>query len=339
MTAQPESVAAIVASPTASLQDKKKIDFLDRLARISDRVPSYSGVAVGIAISSLAIATALRAVGGWADSDLGFAMFLPAILATGLLAGVPAATGAMLASILIVEWMFIPPYFQFKWGLAHGDQLGILWYVLSCGFTIYFSHCCRVVLKRLRRRELANQVLAKELEHRGRNIFAIIDAILQRTLADDPERAIKISGRLRSIRYANELLTNGKDQPVNIKKLLSQEFSPYGEDRLTAHGPEIDIEPETARHLVLLFHELVTNAAKHGSLSNAAGRVSVKWQSDGRSLELIWNESGGPKIEPPSKQGFGSQLIVLCVKSLSGTLQPNYSPDGFACSMTVRIGS
>jgi len=339
MTARPESLVAIVASPTGPLPDKEKADFLDRLAHISDRIPAYSSAAFGIAIASLAIATALRFVGGWADSDLGFAIYVPAILATGLLAGTPAAIGVALASVLIVEWAFIPPYFQFKWGLTHGDQLGILWFVVSCGFTIYFAHCCRIVLKRLRRRELANQVLAKELEHRGRNIFAVIEVILQRTLADDPERAIKISGRLRSIRYANELLTNGKDQPVNIKMLLLQEFSPYGEDRLTTDGPEIDIEPETARHLVLLFHELVTNAAKHGSLSNAAGRVSVKWQWDGRSLELIWNESGGPKIEPPSKEGFGSQLIVLCVKSLSGTLQPNYSPGGFACSMTVRIGS
>jgi two-component sensor histidine kinase len=161
---------------------------------------------------------------------------------------------------------------------------------------------------------------------------------LQKTLAEAPELAITISGRLRSIRYANEMLTDGKDQAVNIKMLLLQEFAPYGEDRLTTHGPEIDIEPETARHLVLLFHELVTNAAKHGSLSNGAGRVSVNWQCDGPSLTLTWNENGGPKVEPPNRQGFGSQLIVLCVKSLSGTIQPNYSPDGFACSMTVRMG-
>jgi K+-sensing histidine kinase KdpD len=209
MTGQPESLAAIVVLPTGSLQDKKKADFLDQLARISERVAPYSGAAVGIAVASLAIATPLRAAAGWADSDLGFALFIPAILAAGLLAGVPAATGVALASVLIVEWTFIPPYFQFKWGLTHGDQTGILLYVVSCLFTIYFAHCCRVVLKRLRRRELANQILVRELEHRGRNIFAVIEVILQRTLADDPERARKISGRLRAIRYANELLTNG----------------------------------------------------------------------------------------------------------------------------------
>jgi len=221
---------------------KEKTDFLDRLARISDGVPSYSGAAVGIAVASLAVATALRIAGGWADSDLGFAMYLPAILATGLLAGIPAAISAALASVLIVEWALFPPYFQFKWGLTHGDQMGILWYVSSCGFTIYFAHCCRVVLMRIRRRELANRVLVKELEHRERNIFAVIEAILQKTLKDNPELAIKIFGRLRSIRYANELLAHWKNQPVN-KVLLSQEFSAYGEDRLTTDGPEINIEP------------------------------------------------------------------------------------------------
>jgi K+-sensing histidine kinase KdpD len=186
MTARPEGLAAIVASPTGSLQDKEKTDFLDRLARISDSVPSYSGVAVGIAVASLAIATAARIAGGWANSDLGFALYLPAILATGLLAGIPAAISVALASVLIVEWAFIPPYFQFKWGLTHGDQLAILWYLASCLFTIYFAHCCRVVLKRLRRRELANQILVKELEHRGRNIFAVIEAILQKNTDGQP---------------------------------------------------------------------------------------------------------------------------------------------------------
>ena len=325
------------ASPTELPQDKAS-DFLDRLARISERIPSYSGAALCIAIASLVIATTLRFVGGWANTDLGFAMFLPAILATGLLAGVPAATGTMLASVWIVEWAFIQPYFQFKWGLTRGDQLGILWFVVSGVFTIYFAHCCRVVLKRMRKRELANQILAKELEHRGRNIFSVIEAILQKTLADDPERATTILGRLRSVRYANELLTGEKDQPINIKTLLLQEFAPYGEDRLKTNGPEINIEPETARHLVLLFHELVTNAVKYGSLSGAGGLVFVEWrQHDGQNVTLIWKETGGPKIEPPNKQGFGSQLIALCVKSLSGTLQPNYSPDGFGCLMTVRL--
>ncbi len=319
------------------LQDKEKIDFLDQLARISERIAPYSGAAFAIAIASLAVATALRFAGGWAESDLGFAMYLPAILAAGLLAGVPAATGATLASVLIVEWAFIPPYFQFKWGLAHGDQMAILWYVVSCLFTIYFAHCCRVVLKRLRRRELANKILAKELEHRGRNIFSVIEAILQKTLADDPERAPKILGRFRAIRYANELLTGGKDQPINIKTLLLQEFAPYGEDRLQTNGPEISIEPEAARHLILLFHELVTNAAKYGSLSNATGQVFVDWRRNGTGLTLTWKENGGPQIEPPSKHGFGSQLIDLCVKSLAGAMQANFSPSGFACSVTVRL--
>ncbi len=327
------------AAAPAKLPQKTESDYLDQVAVLSDRISSYSGVALGIAIASLVIATALRFVGGWADSDLGFAIYLPGILVTGLLAGTPAAVGETAASVLIVEWAFMPPYFQLKWELTHDEQMGILWFVASCLFTIYFAHCCRVVLKRLRRRQLANQILTWELEHRGRNIFAVIEAILQKSLADDPERAAKIAGRLHSIRYANELLTGDRKQPINIKTLLLQEFAPYGDDRLKTRGPEIDIEPETARHLVLLFHELVTNAAKYGSLSSASGQVLVDWESDDGILTLTWKENGGPKIEPPNRHGFGSQLIAGCVKSLSGTLRPNYAPEGFVCSMTVQLSA
>jgi two-component sensor histidine kinase len=89
--------------------------------------------------------------------------------------------------------------------------------------------------------------------------------------------------------------------------------------------------------LVLLFHELVTNAAKHGALSSPTGRVTVKWTRKDQDLILDWKESGGPKVVPPLKEGFGSQLITVCVKALSGTVQPHFAPEGLTCSMTFRL--
>jgi two-component sensor histidine kinase len=120
--------------------------------------------------------------------------------------------------------------------------------------------------------------------------------------------------------------------------LLLQEFAPYGgEGQLKVDGPNIDLEPEAARHLVLLFHELVTNAAKHGALSSPTGLVAVEWKWENQNLILNWKESGGPKVAPPVKQGFGNQLIAVCAKALSGTVQPNFAPEGFTCSMTFRF--
>jgi len=313
----------------------RKTDLLDWLAGASERIRPYSAAALGIAVGSVVIATSLRFVGGWASSDLRFAVYLPAILATGLLAGVPAALGVAIASILIIAWAFMPPYFELKWP-SEADQINIFFNAVPYLLTVFFAYLCRVALQRLRRGELNNQILVKELQHRGRNIFSVIDVIVQKTLVHDPESAKTISGRLRSIQHANELLT-GKAQAVNVKELLLKEFAAYGEDRLHVQGPDFDVGPESARHLALLFHELTTNAAKYGSLSRPDGTVFVDWQWNGVSLVLTWNEHGGPNITSPDKRGFGSQLIEASVKSLSGVLRQNFRPDGFTCSMNLQL--
>ena len=107
-----------IISP-AELQTKT--DFLDWLAQVSERIRPYSAAAFGIALTSVAAATLLRFAGGWASTDLRFAIYLPAVLATGLLAGTSAAIGAAIASILIIFWAFMPPYFEFKWPSERGQ--------------------------------------------------------------------------------------------------------------------------------------------------------------------------------------------------------------------------
>jgi len=328
-----------VSLRSAELPKLGEPDYLDRLANLSYRVQPLSAAALGIGIACLAVATGLRFAVGWSESDLRYAIFLPAILATGLLAGVPVATGVMLASIFIVGWAFMPPYFAFK-SLTSPELATALWSQFSGLCTILFAQGCRTVLNRLRAHQLKNDILVSELAHRGRNIFMVIEIILQKTLASDREQADALLGRLRAVRYANELLIGAPDQSINVMALLLQEFAPYGgEGQLKVDGPNIDLEPEAARHLVLLFHELVTNAAKHGALSSATGLVSVEWKWENQNLILNWKESGGPKVAPPVKQGFGSQLITVCAKALSGTVQPNFAPEGFTCSMTFGLPS
>jgi two-component sensor histidine kinase len=328
------SVPALQSSPAAPDQ---KTDFLDWVAAAGERVRPYSATAFCIALVSIAIATLVRVIEGWASADLRFAIYLPAILATGLLAGMPAALFVAVASIAVIAWAFMPPYFEFKW-LTENEQINILFNAVPYLITVYFAHLCRVVLQRLRRGERNNQILVRELQHRGRNIFSVIDVIVQKTLSHDPASAATISGRLRSIRYANELLT-AKPRAVTVKDLLVEEFAAYGENRLQLRGPDFDIGPDSVRHLALLFHELATNAAKYGALSRPHGKVFVDWHWNGIKLYVTWKEYGGPKIGSlPSRQGFGNRLIDVSVKSLSGIIQSEFHPDGFTCSMNLRLG-
>ena len=319
-----------------SAEQQSDPDFLDWLARVSERIRPYSLAALGIALTTVAVATLLRFLGVWAFSHAPqFAIYFPAILAAGLLAGVPAALGVAIASILIIAWAFMPPYFEFQVA-QRIDQINILFNAGAYLLTVYFAYLCRAVLQRLRRGELNNRLLVKELQHRGRNTFSVIDAIVHKTLAHDPESASDISGRLHSIQYANDLLT-GKATSVTIKELLLQEFTAYGENRLHTRGSDFDIGPESARHLILLFHELTTNAAKHGALSCSNGQVFVDWHGTGRDIALTWKECGGPPVKPPDKRGFGSQLLDTCIKSLSGTRQEDFGRDGYTCTLTFKL--
>ncbi len=97
--------------------------------------------------------------------------------------------------------------------------------------------------------------------------------------------------------------------------------------------------PKPRGIFLLLFHELATNAAKYGALSCMGGKVIVEWRLNrDRRLTLKWIETGGPKIDPPATKGFGSQLILHCVKELSGVIDSDYPASGFTCSITIQLG-
>ena len=335
-------VAEVIGSRSApidysetTLEDRQRTDPLDRLARLSTRITPYSAEALAIALICLAGATALRFLGSWTNSDFLFATYFPAIMAAGLLAGIPAAVGVTIASAIIVRLFFVPPYLQ-AGSHNYSEYIDFLMYLISAALTVCFAHYCRVVLKRLHKRNLTNEILARELQHRSKNVCAVLDVIVRKSLADDPERAKKLFGRIKTMMYANELLTTPQPQLLTLKKLLLQAFVPYGDDRLETSGPEIFIEPEAARHLILLIHELVTNAAKYGSLSRLSGRVLAEWQEDDGTILLKWKESGGPRIDLPKREGFGSQLAAACLKALSGTIQQDFAPDGLACSIKFK---
>ena len=316
-------------------EDLQRNDRLDRLAELSTRINLYSTDALIVALICLGAATALRFLGSWTNSDFLFASYFPAILAAGLLAGIPAAVGVTIASAFIVRLFFVPPYLNTA-SANYGEYVDFLMYLISAALTISFAHYCRVVLKRLHKRNLTNEILARELQHRSKNVCAVLDVIIRKSLADDPERAKKLVGRIKAMMHANELLTAPQPQLLTLKQLLLQAFAPYGEDRLEAFGPEILVEPEAARHLILLFHELVTNAAKYGSLSRLSGRVLIEWQGEEETIILKWKESGGPRIDLPKREGFGSQLATACVKAVSGSMQQDFAPDGLRCSIRFK---
>ncbi len=310
--------------------------FLTRaLVRLIRDVPPFSGRAFFISFICLLAAFDAQLLLRWAGSSVLFATYYPAVLVAGLIAGVPGGLFVAVAALVTVWWSFIPPYFTF-FPLDVTHRLDLLAFLLSSGCVLLVTHSYREALERLRRQERERQLIMKELEHRGRNTYAVIDAIVQKTLEDQPERANIISGRIRAIKFANDLLSRTDTHTILLETLLLHEFLPYGEARLHAEGAEIELAADTARHLALVFHELVTNAAKYGALSNPTGRVLIAWKNTDGLVSLDWREEGGPPVSPPAVHGFGSRIVTQSLRSVSGSIVPTFAPEGLRCAITFR---
>ena len=119
-------------------------------------------------------------------------------------------------------------------------------------------------------------------------------------------------------------------------------MSPYavdGNDRIGFAGDDAEIDDAAATPLALLFHELATNAAKYGALSQVEGRVLLLGQAEGDRYRLSWKEQGGPQVEAPAAgDGFGSRLINLSVEGqLRGTLTRLWEPDGLRVDLDLPL--
>ena len=194
--------------------------------------------------------------------------------------------------------------------------------------------------------EARQRFMTRELAHRVKNSFAVLQAILRSTLKTSPnpqEFAAKFSGRLHSLAAAQDILTANDWRGAELGALARHLLSPYiiNEDaRLSISGPEINLPAEYAAPFGLIFNELATNALKYGALSVRGGKIHLSWQVEnstdaGSKLILTWREVGGPKITTLGPRGFGSTLIE---RSLAGAkVERLFDGEGLICTVELTL--
>ena len=185
-------------------------------------------------------------------------------------------------------------------------------------------------------------LLAEEVDHRARNVVAVVQSIMRLTKADDmPSYVSAVDGRIRALSNAHKLLSRSRWEGADLRKLVDEELAPYRTDeaeKVSIDGSAVLLQPNTAQTLALALHELATNAAKYGALSADAGHVTLSWNMQPGRLELSWVESGGPKISAPEKRGYGTRVVTMGIESqLGGSVKFDWNRDGLRCSMTVPI--
>jgi PAS domain S-box-containing protein len=193
-----------------------------------------------------------------------------------------------------------------------------------------------------RRAEEHQRLLVNELNHRVKNTLAIVQGIAQQSFKGVEGAAAAKSafeGRLAALSAAHNLLTRENWESASIANVIAESMAPYaGGGRVEMIGPELKLMPKTAVSLALAVHELGTNAAKYGALSNGHGRVAIRWRSTGDRLSLVWQEVGGPPVSPPTKRGFGTRMIERSLASeLDGEVSIRFEPGGLVCTVDARL--
>jgi two-component sensor histidine kinase len=192
--------------------------------------------------------------------------------------------------------------------------------------------------------EARQKVLIDELNHRVKNSLATVQSLAAQTVKhaqDLQDFSTKFEGRVISLARAHDLLTKRSWISAPLRSLIQDIVAPYGkgEDQLRISGPALDLSPRAALSLTMVVSELVTNAAKYGSLSTPAGRLSVQWGiSSDHTLVIEWLEQSGPMVNAPTRRGFGTRLIQRCVeRDLDGSLDLRFEDTGVHCRMILPL--
>jgi PAS domain S-box-containing protein len=188
--------------------------------------------------------------------------------------------------------------------------------------------------------------LISELDHRVKNVLATVLTVASRTQETSDSMAefvVALEGRIKSMATTHELLSHRRWQGIPLAELVRRELAPYAtSDNTRIEGPDVVLSAEAGQTLAMVFHELATNAAKFGAMSSTGGCVSVRWSlvHNGRANSLLyidWKESGGPKVAPSTRSGFGTSVVrELIPYELGGRVDYLLAPDGVVCKMEIH---
>ncbi len=193
-----------------------------------------------------------------------------------------------------------------------------------------------------RKADAEKDVLLAETQHRMKNLMAILRAVANHTEAEgrtaEEYREIFL-GRLEAVINAQTFIAEGA---ADLSVLIEQMLAPVAGSRAeVAAGPSVLLAQHQVLPVSMMMHELTTNAVKYGALSNRTGAIRVSWElgtKDGRKcLSVRWREEGGPRIAPPSRQGFGTRMIEQSVRAEGGEAKFDYSPTGLSAQIMLPL--
>lgn len=277
------------------------------------------------------IPTGLRFVLGASANPVPFVTYYPAVMLCAAFLGWRWAAAATVISAVVVSRVFLArPWMDHP---GPPDLRIFVFFCLSCAILIATGDTLRRAVREAEHVARERQVFGREMFHRIQNTFAVLIALVRTSKAHNVDDFKQdLLGRIFALSKANRVLQSQASEGAEVQQLITEAATAFMRDgSFAVAGPSRRLPAEMAHHLLLILHELCTNALKHGALSSPNGTVHITWSPEPQPFRLDWREEGGPPVAPPQRKGLGSQLF-------SG--QPaydvaiEYRPDGVACTIT-----
>ncbi|PDS77630.1 PAS domain-containing protein [Rhizobium sp. L43] len=213
---------------------------------------------------------------------------------------------------------------------VHGDDGQILYF--------FGSQIDMTEFRRVEALEASENRLLREVDHRAKNVLAIVDSIVRLSNADDPLLyAAAIQHRVQALARAHALLAERRWTSISVEELIRQQVTPFAA-RASFSGPDIRLPASIVQPLALVLHELAVNAALHGAIAVAEGRLSISWNPgpSGAGLNIRWQEVGARTPAKSAKRGFGTVIVGAMVeKQLKGRLERNWVDEGLLIDIEI----
>lgn len=194
-------------------------------------------------------------------------------------------------------------------------------------------------IRERRAQEAQKDLLMREVDHRARNVLAVVQGIIRLTREEDADKFKDIvARRIDSLGRAQQTLAATSWQGANLRQLVQDEIAAFAPaSRADIDDDDVFVTADQVQPLCMIVHELTTNAVKYGSLSASDGRVRIRWETQGSDLSVFcWCESGGPHVNRPTRSGFGSRLIRELARQLQAEVREEWLPEGLTLTLKLR---
>lgn len=188
------------------------------------------------------------------------------------------------------------------------------------------------------------RTLLEEVNHRAKNLLAVVQAVARRTASCSPEDFIsRFEARLQALAASQDLLVSGRWGSFDLGELVRSQLAhlpAVGRNQVIVEGCPCEISATAAQPLGMVIHELATNSVKYGALSREEGRVDLHWTRHGDRLTIKWRESGGPPVSPPRQRGYGSTVMADLPRGmLQGQTETKYARSGLVWRAELPLDS